>query len=174
MGVVCDKRKITRPIPHIDDGYTRYMLSEEIYQPGKISYVRNFYYDEQYQVTKYEIRELAPNDETFGTIEPVKIIHDYNIGVSIGINVHRGNCSFASITNTSFEEDSNYTSAAMQTDNSFIVRLKSGKSILLLDAPYTYTGGRFMESVHVDTFISEQQIANISFVPEYAFSSVKI
>lgn len=171
---MCDKRKTTRPIPHIDDGYKRYSLSEEIYQPDKISHIKNFYYDEQYQATKYEIRQLNPSSETFGTTEPVKIIHDYNIGVAFGINIHRGNCSFAPITNTSFEEDSNFTSTVMQTDNSFIVRLKSGKSILLLDAPYVYTGGRLMESVHVDTFITTQQIANISFVSEYAFSSVKV
>jgi hypothetical protein len=69
------------------------------------------------------------------------------------------------------EEDANYTNALVESENSFIVRLKSGKSLLLLDSDYVFTGGRFLDDIHVETFISERKSINGTYLAEYAFTA---
>ena len=177
-GVVCKNRKVSRPIPHIEDGYKRFLMSEEqVISSGRVdsaqvTYIKNYYYDEQYQAVRFDYRNLKKEEETFYTLDPITVIHDYNVGVAIGINRLHGNCSFKGISNTTFEEDSNYTNTEFNSDNSFIVRLKSGKSLLLLDGDYAFTGRRYIDNIPVVTYISERNLFNQTLAVEYAFTAV--
>lgn len=176
-GVVCKNRKVSRPIPHIEDGYKRFLMSEEqVISTGRadaaqVTYIKNYYYDEEYQAVRFDYRNLKKEEETFWTLDPITVIHDYNVGVAIGINRLHGNCSFKGISNTTFEEDSNYTNTEFNSDNSFIVRLKSGKSLLLLDGDYSYTGRRYIDNIPVVTYISERTLFNQTLAVEYAFTA---
>lgn len=101
-----------------------------------------------------EFRNNKREPETYYSLDPLKLIHDYNTGVSYGINMRLGNCTIGPITNQTFDEDSNYTSTVSQSENSFIIRLKSAASLLLLDRDYIYSGERTTEFMNVESFVS--------------------
>lgn len=167
-GVVCLKRKITIPTPNITK---QFRFSEEMTSNGHTSYIKDLSYNELFKVVKYERRNTIKEADTFYSRDPLINIHDYNIGVSFTINKNLGNCSITSIPVLSFDLDRNFTSSNLNLDGSYVIRLKSPASFLLLDSDYIYTGERKVNNVPSEIFISDRANLNQTIITEYAFSN---
>jgi hypothetical protein len=117
-----------------------------------------------------------PNKEphTFFVLDPLLIVNDYKVGVSYGINRNLGNCSIGSLQTAALEADQAFTQQMIDNNNGYAIRMKSAKSLLGLDANYTYTGHRFVNQIPADAFVASYVNAKIAFVNEFTFSSVCI
>lgn len=170
-GIACLKRKITLPTPNITK---QFRFSEEITSNGHTSYINDLSYNEFFKVVRYERRNRYKEADTFYSRDPLITVHDYNIGVSFTINKNLGNCSITAIPVLSFDSDKNFTDSMFNVDGSYVIRLKSPKSFLLLDSDYVYTGERKVNNVPSDIFVSDRSSSNKTFITEYAFSDSKI
>lgn len=141
---------------------------------GITTYLKDLVYNQAYQAIRYERRNYRIESETFYSLDPLVTIHDYNIGVSFTINKYHRNCSITSIPVLSFDSDKNFTNNLFNAEGSYVIRLKSPKSFLLLDSDYVYTGKRKVNNVPADVFISDRRMfnGNKTFISEFAFSSV--
>lgn len=138
---------------------------------GHISYIKDLSYNELFKVVRYERRNSIKEADTFYSRDPLINIHDYNIGVSFTINKNLGNCSITSIPVLSFDLDQNFTNSNVNLDGSYVIRLKSPESFLLLDSEYVHTGQRKVNNVPSDIFISDRGNLNQTIITEYAFSN---
>ena len=134
---------------------------------------KDFIFDEDYQLVKLEYRNSRKEATTYFSTDPLTIIHDYNIGVSFAYNHVLRNCTISGITNSSFDEDAQFTNS-LDNEHSYYVRMKSAQSVLFLDRPYVYTGERYSsEGVRVKSYLSN--ITNefkTNTVIDYQFTSV--
>ena len=111
---------------------------------------------------------------SFYTTDPLTIIHDYNIGVSFAYNHILRNCTITGITNSSFDEDAEFTHT-LENEHSYYVRMKNAESVLFLDREYVYTGERYNEGMRVKSYLSN--VTNdfkTNTVIDYQFSAVRL
>ena len=97
--------------------------------------------------------------------------------VSFTYNRRYENCSITPIPFVSYDEDESYTEDLFNSNGSFVIRLKSPESFLLLDSEYIYTGRRLSNNVPSESFISDRTSLssnNRTFISEYSFSSENI
>jgi hypothetical protein len=135
--------------------------------------VKNLAYNQPLQLIRYESRNLISAPETFYSLDQLLFIHDYNIAISFAINKNLGNCSFSPILFDALDSDRNYTENLFNSTGSYVIRLKSAKSFLLLDSDYIYTGERKINNIPSDVFISKRNLTDQeTILVEYAFSSV--
>ncbi|CAF0773656.1 unnamed protein product [Brachionus calyciflorus] len=167
-GVVCANRKTTRQLPQIPK---QYRFSEEITNQAMTKYITNLNYNDLFKAVRYQRRNPRQEEETFYSTDPLTIIHDYNIGVSFALNKYHRNCSISAISVLNFDSDKNFTNSLYDSDGSYVIRLKSPESFLLLDSDYVYTGKRFVNNVPSDVYISDRSTRNKSIISEFAFSS---
>lgn len=134
---------------------------------------KDFIFDEDLQLVKLEYRNKKKEATTFYSTDPLTMIHDYNIGVTFAYNHLLRNCTIAGITNSSFDEDAEFTNS-LENEHSYYVRMRSAKSVLFLDREYVYTGERYSsEGLRVKTFLSN--VTNefkTNTVIDYKFTSV--
>jgi len=168
-GVYCAGRNKTKPLPKIPNAF-RY--SEEITFGGITNYIRNLVYDLGYNAVRYEKRSTVASQETFYTTDYLTFVNDYNVGVSFVMNKKHGNCSITSIAANSIDNDQNYTETLLNSEGSFILRLKSPESFLLLDSDYVFTGSRRANNIPAYIYISDRSTNQSSFISEFAFSDV--
>lgn len=73
----------------------------------------------------------------------------------------------------SYDEDESYTEDLFNSNGSFVIRLKSPESFLLLNSEYVYTGRRISNNVPSESYISDRTSLNNNrtFISEYSFSS---
>ena len=113
-------------------------------------------------------------------LDPLRIINDYNSGVSYYINELLGNCSYRPIGTGSFgnDNDQNYTDQNANQGFGFSVRLKSPSSFLFLDSDYVFMGERFENEMPVDVFITNRtdKIGDSLFstIDEVSFRTVRV
>ena len=161
---------MTKPLPKIPNAF-RY--SEEITFGGITNYIRNLVYDMGYNAVRYEKRNIIPSQDTFFTTDYLTFVNDYNLGVSFVLNKKHGNCSITSIAANSIDNDQNYTETLLNAEGSFILRLKSPESFLLLDSDYVFTGSRRANNIPAYIYVSDRSTNRSSFVTEFAFSDVR-
>lgn len=93
--------------------------------------------------------------------------------VSFTYNRKYENCSITPIPFVSYDEDESYTEDLFNSNGSFVIRLKSPESFLLLNSDYVYTGRRFSNNIPSESYISDRTSLNNNktFFSEYSFSS---
>ena len=102
-------------------------------------------------------------------MDPITIIHDYNLGISIGINHILRNCSLKPLENNTFDSDANFTEVLLNQGLGFAVKIKSPESFLHLDSDYFYTGMGQAHSIYTDVFISNR---TDKFGKDFTYSSI--
>ena len=73
--------------------------------------LKDFIFDEEYQLVKLEYRNKKQEATSFYSTDPLTIVHDYNIGVTFAFNHVLRNCTIVGITNSSFDEDAEFTNS---------------------------------------------------------------
>ena len=170
LGVACANRKVTRLHPNITKQFS---FSEESTQNQITTYIKDVTYDSVYNAVRYERRNYKKEPQTFYSLDPLVTVHDYNVGVSFTYNKHLENCTITPIPFLSDDEDEAFTQGLFEGDGSFVIRLKSPESFLLLDSDYVYTGRRFGNNVPTESYISDRSSKNNNrtFISEYQFSA---
>ena len=134
--------------------------------------MKEVYYNQPYQLVRYESRSVKPVPESFFSIDPLVSIHDFNIGVSFSINKNLRNCSFSALSTNSLDVDKNFT-MVNSVGGAYIVRLKSPESFLLLDSDYSYTGKHLVNNVQSNVYMSKRKFNKTDeAITEFSFSSV--
>lgn len=151
---------------------TNFRFSQEENSNGFTTYLKDLIYDSDRDLVSFELRPKVKEEQTLFVTDPLRIIHDYNIGVSFTFNKNLKNCSIRAISDGSFDEDFDYTASLFNTSNSFVIKLKSPESLLALDSDYVFTGSRTINSIPADTYVSDRsKIAGTPLTIEYAFTS---
>ena len=82
-------------------------------------------------------------------------------------------CQIQSISTSSIDFDQQYTQSLLNTaDGNYVIRLRSAKSLLLLDSDYLQTGSRQINGIESNVFISKSIVGKTVFINEYAFPVV--
>ena len=161
---------MTRKLPNITKQFS---FSEESSSKGVTTYIKDITYDSSFNAVRYERRNSKKEPLSFYSLDQLVTVHDYNIGVSFTHNINRGNCSITPIPFLSFDEDEAFTQDLFNGDGSFVIRLKSPESFLLLNSDYVYTGRRFSNNIPAESYISDRTSLNNNktFISEYYFSA---
>lgn len=162
-------RKSTKKIPSVGR-YFRFSAEQSV--NGFTNYLKDLVYDGDRQMVRIETRPMNKAPETFYVTDPLKIINDYNIGVSFNYNRKLKNCSITAIPTSSLDEDSGFTEQQFNSTSSYLIKLRSPESLLGLDGEYIYTGSRVINNIPGDNYVSDKfNLTGIDFTSEYVFTA---
>lgn len=175
-GLYCQNRSMSKPLPKIPN---QFKYSEELHTANgqSTTHLRDVYYNQKLNIVRYESTSQEIEAQTFFSRDPLRSIHDFNIGVSFTINQARGNCSITPLTLFSLGNDINFTENIFNTmNNSYVVRMKSPSSFLLLDSDYVLTAhGRMINNLPSNVYVSKRNEPNRGdIIAEAAFLGVNL
>lgn len=150
---------------------TQFKFSEESTVDSVTSYYRDLVYSETFKAVRYEKRNPKPDASSFYSSDSLITVHDFNVGVSFTINRNMRNCSMTPLSATTFDSDLNFTNGLFNADGSYVIRLKSAKSFLLLDFPYSYDSRTNLNGIDSDLFTASP-VNNTVVKSEFGFSAV--